>query len=303
MNDETTAAAAEFQRLRPRLMGIAYGLLGSVDEAEDVVQDAWLRLCGTERGTIRDLTGWLIVTTSRLAQDVLKSARHRREAYVGPWLPEPLIGNLAEGGAVDPVDRVTLDESLGMAMLVVLESLTPAERTAFVLHDVFGLEFSEVAEAVGRTPAACRQLASRARKRVAAGAPRFEVTAESRRHVVDAFAAACREGDIAGLLGLLDPGVVLRADGGGVVRAARRPVVGAERVSRYLAGISRKSPGRFTVVAVNGLPGLVWSKDGTVVGVLSLTIGGGRITSVDLVRNPEKLTRTRLAADATAATP
>ncbi|MER7519095.1 RNA polymerase sigma factor SigJ [Streptomyces sp. NPDC126499] len=295
-NDETAAAAAEFDRLRPRLVGIAYGLLGSVDEAEDVVQDAWLRLCGTDRAAIADLTGWLIVTTSRLAQDVLRSARHRREAYVGPWLPEPLISAADTApGHVDPAERVTLDESLSMALLVVLESLTPPERTAFVLHDVFGLPFSEVAQVVGRTPTACRQLASRARRRVAAGAPRFEVTAESRRHVIEAFAAACREGDITALLTLLDPDVVLRADGGGVVRAARRPVLGADKVSRYLVGVCRKAQGEFTVVAVNGLPGLLWSRGARVNGVLSLTVAEGRITAVDLVRNPEKLSRTRPA--------
>ncbi|WP_278045311.1 sigma factor, partial [Actinomadura roseirufa] len=158
-------AARRFQALRGRLMGVAYGLLGSVDEAEDVVQESWLRLRSADRAQIADLTGWLIVTVARLARDVLRSARHRREEYVGPWLPEPLVGGVEGGGYGDPADRVTLEESLSVAMLVVLESLTPAERTAFVLHDVFGVPFTEIGQVVGRGPAACRQLAARARPR------------------------------------------------------------------------------------------------------------------------------------------
>nr|BFE85422.1 hypothetical protein GCM10020093_080230 [Planobispora longispora] len=157
--------AAEFAAIRPRLVGVAYGLLGTVDEADDVVQDAWLRLIRADRSQIDDVTGWLVVTVSRLALDVLRSARVRREKYVGPWLPEPVV---TDG---DPADRVTLAESMSMAMLVVLESLSPAERTAFVLHDVFGLPFAEVGRAVGRTAAACRQLAARARRHVSARAP------------------------------------------------------------------------------------------------------------------------------------
>jgi RNA polymerase sigma-70 factor (ECF subfamily) len=172
-------------------------------------------------GAIRDVTAWLVVTVSRLALDVLRSARHRREEYVGPWLPEPVLTDSI--AAPDPADRVTLDESMSMAMLVVLESLSPAERTAFVLHDVFGLTFAEVGEAVGRTPAACRQLAARARAHIASRAPRFDVDPAQHRRVLGAFAHA-REGDDVGiLLSLLDPDVIMRTDGGGVVTAARRP--------------------------------------------------------------------------------
>ncbi|MEV0756858.1 RNA polymerase sigma factor SigJ [Streptosporangium sp. NPDC050280] len=286
------ALAAEFDAIRPRLVGVAYGLLGSVDEAEDVVQDAWFRLGRAERSEIGDVTGWLVVTVSRLALDVLRSARVRREEYVGPWLPEPVVG---EG---DPADRVTLDESMSMAMLVVLESLSPAERTAFVLHDVFGLPFGEVARAVGRSAAACRQLAARARGHVAARAPRFEVDEAEHRRVVEAFAQVIRggdgDGDIDTLMTLLDPDVVLRSDGGGVVGAARRPVHGSERVARFLLGIARRigRADRLAVTTVNGRAGLLRTSEGGLA-VYGLTVSEGRITGIDIVRNPEKLRSVR----------
>jgi len=178
MND----LAADFDALRPRLVRVAYGVLGDLAEAEDVVQEAWLRMW--RAGVDGDVEGWLVVTVSRLALDVLRSARHRRERYVVPWLPEPVVT------APDPADRVTLDESMSLALHVVLESLSPAERTVFVLHDVFGVPFPEVAKAVGRTPEACRRLASRARRHVRAGVPRFDVDAEDHRRVVARFAEA-----------------------------------------------------------------------------------------------------------------
>ncbi|GLW20794.1 RNA polymerase sigma24 factor [Microbispora amethystogenes] len=292
-DDGGIGGGAGFEALRPRLLGVAYGLLGSLDEAEDVVQDAWLRLRRhREEGgaEIGDVVGWLVVTVSRLALDVLRSARHRREEYVGPWLPEPVLTGPVAGGP-GPAERVTLDESISMAMLVVLESLSPAERTAFVLHDVFGLTFAEVGEAVGRSPAACRQLAARARTHVASRAPRFDVDPSAHRRVVDAFARACLGDDIGALLALLDPEVVLRSDGGGVVRAARRPVLGAAKVARLLTGLRRF--GRFELVpaSVNGRPGLLRYREGRLVTVIGLTVAGGRITAVDMVLNPEKLAR------------
>ncbi|WP_432924500.1 RNA polymerase sigma factor SigJ [Microbispora sp. CA-135349] len=308
-DDGTAVLDAEFQAMRPRLLGVAYGLLGSLDEAEDVVQDAWLRLRSVKDAgdgdEIRDVTGWLVVTVSRLALDVLRSARHRREEYVGPWLPEPLVtgplvtgplvnGPLANGpvrAAPDPAERVTLDESMSMAMLVVLESLSPAERTAFVLHDVFGLTFTEVGEAVGRSPAACRQLAARARAHIASRAPRFDVDPSEHRRVVRAFARACLGDDLDALLALLDPDVVLRSDGGGRVRAARRPVLGAAKVARLLFGIRRFGSHELVPAAVNGWPGLLRYRDGRLVTVMGLAIAHGRITAVDMVLNPEKLAR------------
>lgn len=268
---------------------MAYGLLGSLDEAEDVVQDAWLRLSRADRAEIQDVTGWLVVTVSRLALDVLRSARVRREEYVGPWLPEPVVAE------ADPADRITLAESMSLAMLVVLESLSPAERTAFVLHDVFGLTFAEVGQAVGRSPAACRQLAARARKHVTARAPRFEVDETEHRRVVEAFARANAGLDIDALLALLDPDVVLRSDGGGLVKAARRPVHGADRVARFLIGVAERlgAADRLAPSTVNGWPGLLRFKDGMLTGVLGLSVAGGRITEIDIVMNPEKLRSVR----------
>ncbi|MFF3441151.1 RNA polymerase sigma factor SigJ [Streptosporangium sp. NPDC002721] len=289
------ALAAEFAAIRPRLVGVAYGLLGSVHEAEDVVQDAWFRLGRAARSEIEDVTGWLVITVSRLALDVLRSARVRREKYVGPWLPEPVVG---EG---DPADRVTLDESMSLAMLVVLESLSPAERTSFVLHDVFGLSFEEVARAVGRSAAACRQLAARARRHVAARAPRFEVDEAEHRRVVEAFARIVRDdgddgdgGGIDALMALLDPDVVLRSDGGGVVGSARRPVRGSDRVGRFMLGVIRKSgdPEGLAVTTVNGRAGLLWVRGKGLV-VYGLTVSEGRITEIDIVMNPEKLRSVR----------
>ncbi|MEU6427741.1 RNA polymerase sigma factor SigJ [Microbispora sp. NPDC046973] len=303
-DDGTAVLDAEFQAMRPRLLGVAYGLLGSLDEAEDVVQDAWLRLRSATAASggeeIRDVTGWLVVTVSRLALDVLRSARHRREEYVGPWLPEPVLTGPILTGPLparpvltqpDPAERVTLDESLSMAMLVVLESLSPAERTAFVLHDVFGLTFAEVGEAVGRSPAACRQLAARARAHVASRAPRFDVDPSEHRRVVRAFARACLGDDMDALVALLDPDVVLRSDGGGRVRAGRRPVFGAAKVARLLFGIQRFGPFELVPAVVNGWPGLLRYRGDRLVSVLGLTVAGGRVTAVDMVLNPEKLAR------------
>ncbi|GGS62114.1 RNA polymerase sigma24 factor [Planobispora rosea] len=287
MDDEELAA--EFVAIRPRLVGVAYGLLGTVDEADDVVQDAWLRLVRADRAQIDDVTGWLVVTVSRLALDVLRSARVRREEYVGPWLPEPVV---TDG---DPADRVTMAESMSMAMLVVLESLSPAERTAFVLHDVFGLSFAEVGQAVGRTPAACRQLAARARKHISARAPRFDVDAAEHRKVVDAFVEATGGRSMDALLALLDPDVVLISDGGGTVRAARRPILGAEKVARFLIGVSERfgTGTRQRQSTVNGRPGLLRFRGDELIGVTGLTVAGGRITEIDIVLNPEKLRRVR----------
>ncbi|WP_086820659.1 RNA polymerase sigma factor SigJ [Allokutzneria sp. NRRL B-24872] len=275
----------EFQRARPRLVGIAYGIIGDLGEAEDVVQEAWLRLSRTE-GVV-DVTGWLVVATSRLALDVMRSARKRREDYVGPWLPEPVVST-EEG----PEDRVTLADSVNMAMLVVLETLSPAERTAFVLHEVFGLPFTEIAEVVGRTPASVRQLASRARKHVRERSPRFEADPARQREVATAFLAACDGGDVEAMLRLLDPDVVLLSDGGGMVRAALRPVVGADKVARFLAGIRAKWPTRvLRPVVVNGFSGFVMVHDEKLIAVYSITVADGRVTAINAVLHPTKLAR------------
>lgn len=279
--------ASEFERQRPRLLRVAYSQLGSLAEAEDVVQEAWLRLERSERDAIEDLGAWLTTVVSRLALDALGSARARRERYVGPWLPDPLVAE-----AADPADRVTLDESVNLALLFVLERLTPAERTAFVLHDVFGYAFEEIGDIVGRSPAAARQLASRARRHVAEQRPRESGTAEQQRRAVAAFASAAGGGDLEALLRVLDPDVVMRSDGGGRVQAGRKPLVGADRVSRAIVRLARTYAGYADAhfVDVNGQPGLLMvNRDDRAVSVIAFTVDGDRITTIHIQRNPEKL--------------
>lgn len=287
---DSAELARRFEEHRPYLRRLAYGTLGSLADADDVVQEAWLRLQrhheAGDAERIDNLRAWLSTVTGRLALDHLGSARMRREQYVGEWLPEPEVVV-----SDDPADRVSQDERVTMALLVVLESLSPAERTAFVLHDVFGLSGPEVAEVVGRTPAAVRQLASRARKRVEDGTPRFPASPDEHEKVVSAFAVAWRSGDMSALLGLLDSGVTLTADGGGKVPAIRKPLRGAELIAKmlfgwYRAGAAEAAWGR--MARVNGLPGLVMF-DGHHVGVFSFTVDAGRITAIDVVRNPDKL--------------
>ena len=281
--------ADEFDRLRPYLLRVAYSHLGSLNEAEDVVQEAWLRLARTDRAEIRDLRAWLTTVISRLAIDALTSARARRERYVGPWLPEPLVHEAGE--TPDPALRMDLDEDVSMAMLVVLESLSPAERSAFLLHDVFGYSFEEVARIVDRTPAATRKLAARARAAVEARRPRYPAPAEEQRQIVEAFLGASQDGDLASLLELLDPSVTFRSDGGGVVPAARTVFAGAHRVARIFTAMAGHYGERFTgsVTTVNGAPGLLMHI-GDEPSVISVTVDGGRITALDVMRNPDKLT-------------
>jgi RNA polymerase sigma-70 factor, ECF subfamily len=287
-------AAAAFEELRPRLIGVAYGLLGTLAEAEDVVQEAWIRLQRSDLEVIGDLSGWLITTTSRLAVDAIRSARTRRETYVGPWLPEPVET------APDPADSVSLVDALSWAMLVVLETLSPAERAAFVLHDVFGLSFSEIGQALGRAPAACRKLASRAREHVEARQPRFDVDPEAHREVVAAFGRATASGDLEGLLSLLEPDAVLTSDGGGLVQAVQRPIHGALEIAKFLAGVGASRPGlTMRSSAVNGCPALLVFERSQVASVLVLGISDGRITTIDAIRNPHKFhgVRTLTAGD------
>jgi RNA polymerase sigma-70 factor (ECF subfamily) len=281
----TDDLAIEFETLRPQLTRVAYEMLGSLAEAEDIVQEAWLRLGRADRAEIDDLRAWLTTVVGRLSLDALGSARARRESYVGEWLPEPVV---EEDG-----DEPTLDEAVSTALMVVLERLSPAERTAFLLHDVFDLPFEKVAAVVGRSPAAVRQLAARARAHVEAGQPRFPAGAEQEAQIVAAFAVAWQEGDHEALLGLLDPDAVMRSDGGGKVPAAGKPLLGGDRIVRALMGFARAAArhgiepeGRFA--RVNGSAGLVIRERGAT-NVYSLTIDAGRITAIDVVRNPDKL--------------
>lgn len=279
--------AAVFQRRRPYLLGVAYRLLGTVSEAEDAVQEAWLRVQRAADDEIDDLEAWLVVVITRICYDVLKSARVRREQYVGEWLPEPILG---DGGDGDPADRITLDDSVNLALLVVLEALSPAERTAFVLHDVFKVPFDTIAEAVGRSPAACRQLAARARAHVEARAPRFDADDEQYRRAVEAFAHAAETGDLAGLLAVLDPDVVLRSDGGGKVSARRTPLETAEAVARFVLAIAAARPQmQQHRRPVNGRLGLATTEHGDLVSILGFAVADARITEIDLVMNPDKL--------------
>ena len=282
-------AAEHFARARPRLLRLAYSQLGDVGEAEDVVQEAWLRLERTGAESIRDLDAWLTTVVGRLALDSLRAARARREAYVGPWLPEPVVSASDE----DPADRVTLDESVSYALLALLEQLSPAERTAFVLHDVFDVPFGEVAEVVGRSPEAVRQLAVRARRHVEQRRPRFEASPDEHGRAVRAFARAVTDGDLETLLGVLDPDVVWTSDGGGRAIASRRPLQGAQRVARAWIALRRKAAAQGPPVAIelNGRLGLVMTGADGDRSVLSFLVAGGRIVRIDAVRNPEKLRR------------
>jgi RNA polymerase sigma-70 factor, ECF subfamily len=284
--------AAAYAAARPRLVGIGYAVLGSRAEAEDVVSECWLRLVASnEREPIRDPEAWATVVVARAALDVLRSARLRRESYVGPWLPEPVVSLVTDPAPPDPADRVTFDESVSYALLVVLESLSPAERTAWVLHDLFAVPFPEVADAVGRSPDAVRQLAARARTHISTGRGRVAVDRAQHRAAVAAFQHATLSGDVAGLLRVLDPGVVLTSDGGGQVSAALRPVLGADKVSRFLLGLlGKRQPGQAVRPAiVNGLSGYVFTEHDRVVTVASFTVADDRIVRIDLVRAPDKL--------------
>ncbi|MDI5971236.1 RNA polymerase sigma factor SigJ [Streptomyces sp. SL13] len=283
--------AAAYTGTRPRLVRLAYAVLGSHSEAEDVVSECWTRMTAAHaREPIRDVEAWATVAVARYALDTLRSARVRRETYVGQWLPEPLVRDVAP--VADPADRVTLDESVGFALLVVLETLSPAERTAWVLHDLFRVDFREVAQVVGRTPAAVRQLASRARKHVAAGVPRVAVDRSEHAAAVAAFRRATADGDLAALMAVLDPTATLTSDGGGEVNAARRPVRGADKVARFVIGSAGKLGAGLSVrqVEVNAAPGLaVVDEDRRVIAVLVLSTDRGLITRIDIVLSPSKL--------------
>lgn len=271
-----------------RLFGIAYRMLGSVSDAQDILQEAFIRLRSVEPGDLERPAAWLATVVTRLCLNHLESARIRRERYVGPWLPEPVQT------AADPADDLVTAESISAAFLVVLEALSPAERAAFVLHDVFGLPFVEVAAMLGRSEVGCRQLATRARKAIQARRPRFASDPAQRLEVSQRFLDACSSGDLEGLLEVLAPDVVLYNDGGGKVRAARRVVSGADRVARFLCGVlARRSEWKPVLTDVHGGPGLaLHGPAGTLAAVLSQTVDEhGRIATVALVVNPDKLQR------------
>lgn len=281
------------------LLDVAYRMLGSLSEAEDVVQDAFARLLRADISTIDDVRAWLVVVVSRLCLDQLRSARSRREAYVGPWLPDPIVV-ADDSDAVDPLERVTLDDSVRMALLVVLERLSPAERLAFVLHDVFQYSFDTVADITGRSPAACRQLASRARRHIQAeaGPARFDVDPGALRRVAERFIDAANTGDMDGLLEVLDPEVAGWTDSGGLVPAPQRTLVGRDRVARQLLDWLRADGVSLRLVSVNGRPGALATMDDTLIAVLAFAMHDGRIVRIHGLANPEKLARVRESLNA-----
>ncbi|NBH01695.1 RNA polymerase sigma factor SigJ [Amycolatopsis sp. SID8362] len=276
-----------------RLINLAYRMLGSLADAKDAVQEGytrWYALAPEQRDAVKAPGAWLNTVVSRICLDVLGSARVRREQYVGQWLPEPLPDSAEwPGPGADPAERITLDESIDMAFLVVLDSMTPAERVSFLLHDVFRYKFSEIADIVGRTPAACRELASSARRRIRQARPAASPP-DLRSAVVGAFKRAWQAKDVASLVELLDPSATAIADGGGHVAASLAPVEGGAEIARFLVGLAERA-GALDLLerTVNGQPGLVATDGGGTTAVYAFDIVDGRIKRLWVVRNPEKL--------------
>ncbi|MEU6206230.1 RNA polymerase sigma-70 factor [Micromonospora musae] len=278
-------ATETFLAHRNLLFTVAYEMLGSAADAEDVLQETWLRWTGVDLDAVRDQRAYLVRITTRQALVRLRTLRRRKESYVGSWLPEPLLTT------PDVAEDVELADSVSMAMLLVLETLTPTERAVFVLREVFDLAYDEIAEAVEKSPAAVRQIAHRARAHVAARRPRGDVSASQARHALDAFQRAVETGDLQQLLDILAPDVVLLGDGGGVKQAVPRPVVGIEKVSRVLAaGLGRVAAlGSLRPAQVNGHPALIFRQDGEIDTVVAVRIDDGLVTGLYAVRNPAKL--------------
>jgi RNA polymerase sigma-70 factor (ECF subfamily) len=281
--------------LRPLLFAIAYRMIGSVSEAEDIVQEAFLRYHRAQPADVENPKAYLSAVTTRLAIDHLRSARARREEYVGPWLPEPL---LSDEGAADPSAQAELADSLSLAFLVLLERLSPVERAAFLLREVFAYPYDEIAEVIGKSEGNARQLVSRARRHVDDERPRFDVNREAHEELTDRFLEATQSGDTEGLIALLAADVYTYTDGGGKVQAARRPIHGRDQVARFMVGIARPERGAAGItlhrVDVNGQPGrMMVDVEGRPVGVLTLDVADGLVQAVRIVINPDKLTHLR----------
>jgi RNA polymerase sigma-70 factor (ECF subfamily) len=282
-----SGAAASFEPHRRHLTGVAYRMLGTLSEAEDVVQDAYLRWHAADRAKVDNPRAYLSRTVTRLCLDLLKSARVRREQYVGPWLPEPVLDDAAL--AVDAPGELAAD--LSVALMLALERLSPLERAAFLLHDVFDMDYAEVAKTLDRNEAACRQLAARARAHVRDTRPRFAVSADDGDRIAEAFLAAARTGDAGQLAGLLAEDAILWSDGGGKKAAALNPIHGAGRIARFFAGIVDKAPVLTSVrfARVNGLPGAVAIEADGSPYVVSVEVRAGKVVAVYILRNPDKL--------------
>ncbi len=283
--DEQDWLAQRFEEHRSRLRAVAYRMLGSLSEADDAVQDTWIRLSRTNADDVENLGGWLTTVTARVCLNMLRSRQTRREEPFGPHVPEPIIDPVA---GVDPEHEALLADSVGLALLVVLETLAPAERLAFVLHDMFAVPFDEIAPIVDRSPEAARQLASRARRRVRGNAPVGDADPEQQRQVVEAFLAAAREGDFDALVALLDPDVVLRADSGPGLPRATIEVRGAAEVAGRAQTYARLQLLNRPVL-VNGVLGMMSYRDGRPFSVGAITVRGGRIVAMDILADPERL--------------
>ena len=283
--------AERFEANRPHLRGVAFRMLGSLTEADDAVQEAWIRLSRTDTTDVENLRAWLTTVVGRVSLNMLRSRKTRREASLETHLPDPILS--PEDG-LDPEQEALLGDSVGLAMLVVLDSLTPAERVAFVLHDVFAVPFDEIAPIVGRTPTATRQLASRARRRVQS-APVPDVDLDGQWAVVDAFLAAARDGDFDRLLAVLDPDVVVRSDGGVAIPGLTSTSRGAQTVAAQAMSFRRFAGGATRILA-NGVPaGVAWAPDGRPFAVVALTVRGGKIVEIDVLADPVRLAQLDLA--------
>jgi len=288
MTDHATTPATEtFVAHRNLLFTVAYEMLGSAADAEDVLQETWLRWVKVDLDIVRDRRAYLVRIVTRQALNRLRTIKQRQESYVGPWLPEPLLT------APDVAENAELAESLSMAVMLVLETLTPTERAVFVLREAFDVSYDEIAAAVDKTPAAVRQIAHRAREHVDARRPREVVSAAETRTALESFQRAFETGDLQALLAVLSPDVVLLSDGGGLKQAAVRPILGADKVVRFMLGGLSKHPGVVTVnpTMVNGSPALVMRIDGELDGVLAFRVEDGHVAGLYYVRNPEKLSR------------
>ena len=287
MNAQTWQAE-QFEQHRQRLKAVAYRMLGSTSEAEDAVQEAWLRLSRSDADAVSNLGAWLTTVVGRVCLDLLRARKARREDYVGSWLPEPIVSMDAES---DPEQEALLADSVGLALLVVLETLTPPERLAFVLHDMFAVPFEEIAPIVGRSQEATRQLASRARRRVQQTAPTLDPDLSQQREIVNAFLAASRAGDFEALVAVLDPDVVFRADTGPDSPLARPPIQGAEAVARQILTRGTRFAPLARPALVNGAAGVVVGPGPQPFAVVGFTVAHGRIAAIDLIIDPEKLDR------------
>jgi RNA polymerase sigma-70 factor (ECF subfamily) len=293
------SAEAVFARHRARVFAVAYRLTGTVSDAEDVVQDTWLRWSGIDISDIRSPEAWLTTTAGRLGLDHLRRVKARRETYIGPWLPEPLVEGLAEAATPTPEDRLSLSDDVSIALLHMLERLAPEERTAFLLHEAFDYDYDEISTLLGKSEAACRQIVSRARRRVSDERPRFNTDAREHQRLTAAFSQALAHENPTELLACLKPDAVLYSDGGGKAAAALNPIFSADHIARFFIGISRKAPLPFDPrpVHVNGQAGFALLHDGQLHSIINMEIKDGMIATIYIMRNPDKIALAAAALD------